>query len=167
MESRLELYCETRHWVKPEYGVAVTPLQAMPAWNCWSGVEAAEVDAGLAVDGDGGTGAEGVGADDVIARGRAGDEAAVVAPVEGEPRRELARDLVLQVGGLVVLLVVVDAEGIAALADGCSGAGDLRREEARGHRGHDDEGGEAVEVGHVARGGRSRGSWSCASRWGR
>ena len=43
------------------------------------------------------------------ARHRAGHQAAVVAPVEAEPRAASSR-LVLQVRGLVELLVVVDAE---------------------------------------------------------
>ena len=72
-----------------------------------------------------------------IARGRpvtrsgTRNQSAVIAPVEPEPRRELASwDLVLQVGGLVELLVVVDAERISALADGRARTGHLRRVEA-------------------------------------
>ena len=51
--------------------------------------------------------------------------------------------------GLVEAFVVVDAEGLAALADGGAGARRLRREEARRDGGHDDEAREIVEVGDI------------------
>jgi hypothetical protein len=53
----------------------------------------------------------------------------------------------LDVGSLVELLVVVDAEGIAALSDGCACTCGLLWEEAGSHRRHHDEGGDVVEVG--------------------
>src|SRR5450755_2298580 len=45
-------------------------------------------------------------------------------------------------------LVVVDAEGVAALPDRRASPSRLGWEEAGGHRRHDDEGGHVVEVGH-------------------
>ena len=58
-------------------------------------------------------------------------------------------DLVLDVGGLVELFVVVDAEGKPPVWRGGSGSGDLRREEARSDGGHDEVGAEVVVFGDV------------------
>src|SRR5579863_8674785 len=33
-----ELYCDGKQELKPEVGVALTPLQVRPAWACWSKV---------------------------------------------------------------------------------------------------------------------------------
>ena len=55
----------------------------------------------------------------------------------------------MQVRGLVEILVVVDAEYLAAARRGADPA-DLRLEEARRHVGHDDERRQAVEVRHAA-----------------
>src|SRR6202161_601953 len=78
----------------------------------------------------------------------AGNEAAVIAPVEADPRTALER-LILQVRGLVEFLVVVDAEDAATLADGYAKSADLRREIAGCDARHHDEGAEAVPVGHT------------------
>ena len=154
IETRFEVSCDARHWLP---GIpARSRLHAVAGeagLKLLVGRQAAEVDAGLAVDGDGGAAvdrvAEAVRVDDVVAGDGASNEAAVVAPVEADPGPMLDRESVLDVGGLVEFLVVIDAEGKSALPDGCAGAGDLRREEARRHRGHDDEGGDVVEVRHI------------------
>ena len=53
-------------------------------------------------------------------------------------------------GGLVVSLVVVDAEGqVSRCSGGRADASDLRVEEARGHRGHHDEGADAMRLGNI------------------
>ena len=89
-----------------------------------------------------------VGGECAIAGRGACDEAGVVAPVEADVGAALA-ELVLGVGGLVELLVVVDAEGgvgrgLARLHGGSEAAG-LRGEEARCDRGEDDLRGEVVD----------------------
>jgi len=59
------------------------------------------------------------------------------------------RHLILQMGGLVVALVVVDAEGKAAGPYRSACTCGLWGEEPRSYRGHNDEGGEIVEVGDI------------------
>src|SRR6201999_4558249 len=85
----------------------------------------------------------------VVAGCGAGYESAVEAPVEAQPGRALAGRLVLELGGVVVALVVVDAEGVYALADRGAGSGALRREEASRDRRHHDVCAEVVVVGNI------------------
>ena len=108
-------------------------------------------DGGLAVDG-GGLGAiiEGEGA---VAGCGASDFAGVVTPVEADVGAALA-ELILDVGGLIEALVVVDAEGsvdvrISARLDGRAEAARLWGEEAGGYGGEDDLSGEVVDLGDV------------------
>ena len=42
--TSFEEYSDAGHDVNPDVGVAVTPLQVMPASNCFVGSEAAQVD---------------------------------------------------------------------------------------------------------------------------
>src|SRR5208337_2501941 len=78
-----------------------------------------------------------------------GDQSTVVAPVEAKPRATLPR-LILQVGRLVELLIVVNAEGQ-------SGSGrhrrarsaNLRLEKARRHAREDHKGREAMDFRHA------------------
>jgi hypothetical protein len=58
-------------------------------------------------------------------------------------------------GGLIEPLVVIDAERKTALPNGSAGACALRREEARGHRGHHNKRREVVIVGHVRANGKA------------
>ena len=73
----------------------------------------------------------------------------VVPPVEPDPRRAPAGNLVLEMRGLVVAFVMVDTEGKAALAHRSAGSGDLGWKEAGGDRGHHDIGAEVVIIGNV------------------
>ncbi len=108
-------------WVCLTIGVALTPLHARPAWNCWSGVRPLRLMPGWPLMEMDVAAQRVLAADDVVAGGGAGDEAAVVAPVEADPGGAFDGELILDVGGFVVLLVVIDAEGIdAALGDGCA-----------------------------------------------
>ncbi len=89
-----------------------------------------------------------VGSSDPIARCIPGHETAVVAPIEAEPWA--ARPgLVLQVGRLVELFVVVDAEHSTGGQGSGPSTADLRCKEARCHAGENHERREAVEVGHA------------------
>ena len=65
-------------------------------------------------------------------------QAAVIAPIETDPGPEIPRsgELILHMRGLIKPFVMVDAEGIAGLADGRAGSGDLGREESGGDRRH-------------------------------
>src|ERR1700690_669946 len=69
---------------------------------------------------------------------RASHQAAVIPPVEGEPRPVLPR-LVLQVGGLIEFFVVVNAKRSYRSGDR-SCASDLRGEETGGNAGEDHQG---------------------------
>src|SRR5208282_6166488 len=62
----------------------------------------------------------------------AGDQTAVIPPVETSPRATLP-GLILQVGCLVELFVVIDAEGEVGGGNRRACSADLRMEEARGH----------------------------------
>jgi len=77
----------------------------------------------------------------------AGDQAAVIPPIEANPG-PLLPGLVLQVSGLVELLVVVDTEhAISALASRRdANSAQLRLEETRGHARHDNKRSKAVEL---------------------
>src|ERR1035437_10175427 len=120
------------------------------------GVGAAAEESGLKLlvgsqVGDVDDGARAIGSIVAIASGaghRAGDKAAIVTPVEAEPRT-LFPGLILQVGRLVEMLVVIDAEHSTSGRGPGANAADLRSVEAGRNTRHDDEGGEAVEVGHA------------------
>src|ERR1019366_962858 len=79
---------------------------------------------------------------------RAGDETAVVPPVEANPGPGLPR-LVLQVRRLVKLFVVVNSERQSVLSDGSSQTASLRWEEARGDARHHHQRRESVELRHA------------------
>src|SRR5580693_1143546 len=83
-----------------------------------------------------------------------GHQAAVIPPVEADPRSVLP-GLVLDVSGLVKLFVVVDAEHLVD-ARRRADSTNLRGEETRRHAGHDDERRQAVEVRHAAADGITR-----------
>ena len=83
-----------------------------------------------------------------VAGHRAGHQPAVIAPVEAQPRAALPR-LVLNVGGRVKSLVVVDTEDTRRRRGSGSGSADLGSKEARSHAGERERGGESVEVGHA------------------
>ena len=57
--------------------------------------------------------------------------------------------LVLQVRRLIELFIMIDAEGISALADRGARPGNLRRKEASGDGRHHYERREVVKVGHI------------------
>jgi len=99
------------------------------------------------------------------ARRWAGDQAAVVAPIESDPWPPLS-DLILKMGGRIEKLVVVDAEyATRAEAGGrCADPAHLRAVETGGDAGHHYERGEAVEVGHAGADGNNRGFWSWPTR---
>src|SRR5580658_10171900 len=80
------------------------------------------------------------------ARYRTGHQAAVITPVEADPR-ELLRWLVLQVPGCIVKFVVIDAEH-ADSAGSCADTGRLRAEKARRDTGCHHESRQPMEVGH-------------------
>src|SRR6202050_4585552 len=62
---------------------------------------------------------------------------AIVAPVETEPGSKFP-GLVLKMGGLVELLIVIDAKDLAT-GRRCADSADLRLKEPRGHAGHHHE----------------------------
>src|SRR5579862_1020176 len=83
------------------------------------------------------------------ARGGAGDQAAVIAPVETNPGPALP-GLILQMGGLVEFLVMIDPEGKACRGgDGGSGAADLRLEKASRHTRKNEESRKATNLRHA------------------
>ena len=128
------------------------PLQVRPAWNCWSGVRPLRLIPGwplIMMDGPPLTGCKAVRIGDVVTRHRAGDRPLSKRQLKPTHGEWLPGNLILEVRGLVEALVMVDAEGIAAAADGCACACDLRREEPRRDRRHDDERREVVEVRNI------------------
>src|SRR5271167_77401 len=80
-------------------------------------------------------------------RQRASDEAAVISPIERDPRQALKR-LVLHMCRLVEDLVMVDAEHAVPHRDNRYPS-DLRQEESCRHAGHGHEGGEPMVVRHA------------------
>src|SRR5271166_2950884 len=84
-----------------------------------------------------------------VTRRVSGYQTAVVTPVEAKPGAALP-GLVLQVGGLVELFVVVDAEGKSGAGrHRRAGSADLGLEEARRHAGKDHQRREAMEIRHA------------------
>ena len=81
-------------------------------------------------------------------RHRAGNEAAVIPPVEANPWTTLPR-LILQMRSLIELLVVIDAEHRATLSDRDAKTAHLRRKIACSHAGHHNERRQAVKVRHT------------------
>src|SRR6202142_1859552 len=81
---------------------------------------------------------------------RPGHEAAVVSPIEADPRAALC-ELVLQMSGEVEFLVVVDAKGREAsrLDRNGADASDLRIEKTRRYAGHHDERRESTVVRNI------------------
>src|SRR5215813_2344895 len=86
----------------------------------------------------------------VAERYGAGNEPAVISPIEADPRAALPR-LILQVGGLVELFVVVDAEDTVATLAYWRGAdtAQLRLEEPGRHARHHHQCGEPVKIRHA------------------
>ena len=78
-----------------------------------------------------------------------GNQSAVVAPVEAEPRAALPGRLVLQVCGHVVGFVVVNAENPRRRRGSGSGSRDLRSEEPGGDAGHHHQRAEAMVHRHA------------------
>src|ERR1700730_4232120 len=87
---------------------------------------------------------------DVVARGCRCIEAAIVSPVEADPRAAFAGNLILNMGSLVEPLIMVDTERIPALSHGGSRTCALRREESCSHGRHRDEGREVVIVRKIS-----------------
>ena len=85
-------------------------------------------------------------------RHRTGHQTRIVAPVEAAPdalQESAFGNLVIEVGRLVELLVVVDAERQATCLGGGSGSGGLRREETCGHGRHLNVCAEVMELRHL------------------
>ena len=101
MLTRLEWYSEGAQVVSGVLSVARWLPHASPACCCWSAVSPVR-STGVVVS--------------ISIGHRTSHQSAVVSPVEPEPWTAMWK-LILQVGGLIVFFVVIDAEGKSVLSD--------------------------------------------------